>query len=160
MERTKDRALAAGRISGRAAIVYGTILGFVGFAVLVLHTNLLTAAIAAVGFFFYVFMYSLWFKRRSICGTVVGSIAGAVPPLVGYCAASNRFDAAAILLFFILAIWQMPHFFAIAIYRFNDYAAASIPVFPVKKEIQKTKIAIAGMVASLAGSPTVHVLGI
>jgi protoheme IX farnesyltransferase len=140
MERTKDRVLVVHRISNRAALIYGTCLGAIGFVVLVLYANVLAAAVAAVGFFFYVFMYSMWFKRRSAWGTVIGSIAGATPPVVGYCAASNRLDGGAIILFSILVLWQIPHFYAIAIYRFNDYVAANIPVLPVTRGIRATKI--------------------
>jgi protoheme IX farnesyltransferase len=82
----------------------------------------------------------MWFKRRSAWGTVIGSIAGATPPVVGYCAASNRLDGGAIILFSILVLWQIPHFYAIAIYRFNDYVAANIPVLPVTRGIRATKI--------------------
>jgi protoheme IX farnesyltransferase len=139
MERTKNRALVTGVISGRVAIAYATVLGLVGVAVLARYVNLLATGIALVGFFVYVALYSP-LKRRTMHATVIGSVAGAVPPLVGYCAAVNRFDAGTVILFFILVFWQMPHFYAIAIYRLNDYIAASIPVLPAKKGIRFTKI--------------------
>ncbi len=91
------------------------------------------------GFFFYVVMYSFW-KYRSTYGTLVGSIAGALPPVIGYCAVSNQFDMGAFLLFAIMVLWQMPHFYAIAMFRLKDYAAASIPVLPVKKGMHVTKV--------------------
>ncbi len=141
MERTKNRALVKHKISSRSAIIYAIILGLLGFTILIFYTNLLTAFIGLVGFFFYVVMYSIW-KRKSIHGTLVGSISGAVPPVAGYCAASNQLDAGAIILFLILVIWQMPHFYAIAIFRLKDYANASIPVLPVKMGIKTTKIHI------------------
>lgn len=139
MERTKNRALVKHLISGRNALVYAIFLGLIGVLFLGLYTNLLTLFLALTGFFFYVVMYGIW-KRRSIYGTLVGSISGAVPPVVGYCAVSNRFDLGAVILFLILVFWQMPHFYAIAIFRLKDYAAASIPVLPVKKGILVTKI--------------------
>lgn len=139
MGRTKDRALVARRISGRSALVYGTTLGLIGFFLLALFTNLLAVAAAATGFFFYVLMYSLWSKRRTVHSTLIGSIAGATPPVVGYVAASGRFDLAAALLFLILVVWQMPHFYAIGIRRFGEYAAAGIPILPVKQGIPATK---------------------
>jgi heme o synthase len=139
MQRTKNRALVKKTISVRNALIFGSLLGLFGFALLFFLTNPLTAFVAFVGFFFYVVMYSIW-KRRSMYGTLVGSISGAVPPVVGYCAVSNRFDAGAVILFLILVFWQMPHFYAIAIFRLKDYAAASIPVLPVKKGILQTKI--------------------
>lgn len=139
MERTKNRVLAKGLISNQKALIFASVLGIIGFAILTTYTNFLTAFVALFGFFVYLVLYAFW-KYRSFYGTLVGSLAGAVPPVVGYCAASNRFDIAAFLLFMILVLWQMPHFFSIAIYRFNDYLAASIPVLPVKKGMLITKI--------------------
>lgn len=143
MERTKNRELVQGSISGRAAVIYAVVLGFLGILVLTVYANFLTLCIALLGLFFYVVMYGLWFKRRSSFGTVVGSVSGAVPPLVGYCAASNRIDLGAVILFTIIVVWQMPHFFAIAIYRSDEYAKASIPVLPVKRGVRTTKIYMA-----------------
>jgi protoheme IX farnesyltransferase len=142
MERTKDRVLAKGEMSGTAAMVYAIILGILGFAILYAGTNLLTVLVAFIGWVFYVIVYSLWLKRKSGLGTIVGGVAGAVPPVVGYCAVTNRFDLGAILLFLILFLWQLPHFYAIAIYRLNDYKAASIPVLPIRKGIHYTKISM------------------
>lgn len=139
MARTQKRALASGVISSTNAAIFALILGIVGALVLLLYTNLITLFIALVGFFVYICLYS-FLKYRSSYGTLIGSIAGAAPPLVGYCAVSNHFDLAAFILFMIVALWQMPHFYAIAIYRLNDYAALSIPVLPVKKGLQTTKI--------------------
>src|SRR3981189_1142404 len=101
MTRTKKRALVSGLISGRNALIYATILGLIGFSLLVFHTNLLTAFIGFIGFFVYIVLYGIS-KRRSIHGTIVGSIAGAVPPVVGYLAVTNNFDSGAFLLFLIL----------------------------------------------------------
>jgi len=139
MERTKHRALVKGLISGQNAVMFAISLGITGFLALSIYTNLLTVLIALTGFLFYVILYSFG-KYLSSFGTVIGSIAGAVPPVVGYCAVTNRIDAGALLLFLILILWQMPHFFAIAMYRFEDYVAASIPVLPVIKGMRTTKI--------------------
>ena len=140
MERTKNRALVKGTISLRSVLVFATLLGVAGITTLFIHTNTLTALAALFGFFAYVVLYSLWSKRQSVYGTTVGSISGAVPPVVGYLAVINNLDLGAIILFLILVLWQMPHFFAIAIYRLEDYAKAGIPVLPVKKGIRATKI--------------------
>jgi len=78
-------------------------------------------------------------KRNSVYGTFVGSLSGAVPPVVGYCAASGQFDMAAAILLSMFSIWQMPHSYAIAIFRYNDYKAAGIPVLPVSQGIAKAK---------------------
>lgn len=139
MVRTRNRPLARGLISGRSAIVFATLLGIIGTTILLVYTNLLTAVIASIGFLIYVCLYSLW-KGRTVYGTAIGSIAGAVPPVVGYCAANHQLDAGAVILFGMLILWQMPHFFSIAIYRIKDYAAGAIPVLPIKKGMHRTKV--------------------
>lgn len=139
MERTKDRPLVTGAISNSNALIFATLLGFAGMYVLFQFTNLLTVFVALLGFFVYLVLYA-FLKYHSFYGTIVGSIAGAVPPVVGYCAVSNHFDMGAFILFIILVLWQMPHFFAIAMYRYQDYAAASIPVLPITKGLYITKI--------------------
>jgi protoheme IX farnesyltransferase len=139
MARTKNRALAAGLIGEGSALLFASLLGIFGFTMLFLFTNLLAALIAAVGFFVYVVVYSL-LKYHTVYGTLIGSISGATPPVVGYCAVSNRLDLGALLLFLILVLWQMPHFYSIAMYRFTDYTAAEIPVLPVKRGAYITKV--------------------
>lgn len=138
MERTKSRGLVTGMVSGSHALVFASVLGVIGTIVLARYTNLLALSIALAGFFIYVVLYGFW-KRRSSLGTVIGAVSGAIPPVVGYTAVSNRLDGGAILLFLILMLWQMPHFFAIALYRFKDYKAAGIPVLPVKKGVGITR---------------------
>jgi len=139
MTRTRWRPLVSGTISVRAALVYATVLGAVGFALLALGTNALTVAVALVGILDYVFLYG-WAKRTTTLSTLVGSVSGAVPPVVGYVAVTGRLDIAAWLLFFILVTWQMPHFYAIAMFRRDDYAAAKLPVLPVVREARTVKI--------------------
>ena len=140
MERTQGRELVVGSVSRRVAKRYAFVLGVAGFLILFLLTNLLTVAVAAFGYFAYIVLYSLWAKRRSVYGPHVGALSGAVPPVVGYVAVANRFDAGALILFAILFLWQIPHFFAIAIYRGGDYAAAEIPVMPIRRGLLETKI--------------------
>ena len=142
MERTKNRATALGLISTTKLLLFGTLLGLLGFSVLFFFTNMLVTFIAFLGFFFYSIAYSLYFKRFSIYGTAIGSISGAVPPVVGYCAASHSFNIGAVIVFFMLVFWQMPHSYAIAIYRLKDYMSANIPVLPVKKSMRYTKISM------------------
>jgi len=139
MVRTKNRPLPKGLISGKKALIFAAMLGSAGALVLGIFTNVLALTVALFGFFIYVVLYSFW-KYKTYYATLVGSIAGAVPPVVGYCAVSHHLDFGAVLLFAILVLWQMPHFFAIAMYRFNDYVAASIPLLPIKKGAQATKI--------------------
>ena len=139
MERTKNRVMVKGHLSAKVALFYGFILSLLGVFFLYHWANLLTVIVALIGLFFYVVVYSLWFKRNSIYGTLIGSISGSIPPVVGYCAVSNKFDLGALILFALLSVWQMPHSYAIAIFRFNDYSSAGIPVLPVKKGIQVAK---------------------
>lgn len=139
MQRTQNRAMARGIIAPKNAIVFAIALGLLGVTLLIDHVNLITTAIAMLGFVVYVLGYS-FLKYRTTHGTLIGSVAGAVPPVVGYCAVSNELDMGALLLFAIIVLWQMPHFFAIAIYRIEDYARASIPVLPIKRGMRATKI--------------------
>ncbi len=139
MERTKQRPLVKKAISTLHALLFAAGLGISGIGVLWAWTNWLALSIALAGFVIYVILYFI-LKRRSEHATLMGSLAGAVPPVVGYCAVTDRLDAGALILFLILLLWQMPHFFAIAVYRIDDYAAASIPVLPVKKGIEATKV--------------------
>ncbi|KIC71412.1 heme o synthase [Candidatus Protochlamydia amoebophila] len=141
MKRTQNRPLVIGVIFEKQAIVFGLALAIVGAIILYFYTNFLTLVIAELGFIIYVFFYSIW-KSRTVYGTAIGSLAGAVPPLVGYCAVSNQLDLGAFILFAMMVFWQMPHFFSIAIYRLQDYSAANIPVLPLKKGIQIAKIRI------------------
>ncbi|MEA9390793.1 heme o synthase [Acerihabitans sp. TG2] len=139
MERTKNRVLVKGLISPKVTLVYATVLGIVGFVLLYQAANPLAMWLAVIGFIVYVGVYSLYMKRKSVYGTLIGSLSGAAPPVIGYCAVSGSFDMGALILLLIFSLWQMPHSYAIAIYRFNDYQAASIPVLPVKRGISVTK---------------------
>lgn len=142
MTRTKKRVLVAGDIPGRHAVILSVILGVVGMAILIAHTNFLVVILGAIGFFDYVVLYGMLSKRRSVHGTLVGSISGAIPILAGYCAVTGRIDVGAVLVFLVLFIWQMPEFYSIAIYRRKEYAAAGVPVISVVKGVKSTKIQI------------------
>ena len=139
MERTKNRVLVQGLISPKVTLIYASVLGLVGVALLDIVANRLAALLAVMGFVVYVGLYSLWLKRKSVYGTLIGSLSGAAQPVIGYCAVSNQFDMAALILLLIFSLWQMPHSYAIAIFRFKDYQSASIPVLPVKYGIAVTK---------------------
>jgi len=141
MARTQDRALVSGAISNTMALLYGAILALIGFALLVCFVNILTTIIALIGIIVYVFAYT-FSKRKTEWATEIGSIAGAVPIVVGYTAYTNNFDWTAVILFLILALWQMPHFYSIALHRFDEYAAAGIPVLPLKRGTWETKVRI------------------
>lgn len=141
MSRTAHRALVTGQVSVRAAIVFGMILAVSGEAILLWRVNQLTAWVGLAGFLAYIGLYS-YAKRHSHHGTLVGTISGATPPVAGYAAASNHLDAAAWMLFVILVCWQMPHFYAIAMYRLKDYKAAVLPVLPITKGLKRTRLEI------------------
>ncbi len=159
MARTKNRAFATGSISVQNGLLFAIILGIVGMTILAYATNLFAVSAAALGFFVYVVLYSLW-KTRSGYATLVGSIAGAVPPVVGYAAAKGTLDTGALILFAILVLWQMPHFFSIAMFRLDDYTSASIPVLPVEKGNHTTKIhMVLYILAFMIASATLMLLG-
>ena len=139
MERTKNRVLVKGLIPPKTSLVYATILGIAGFALLYIGANPLAMWLAVMGFVVYVGVYSLYMKRNSVYGTLIGSLSGAAPPVIGYCAVSGQFDTGALILLLIFSLWQMPHSYAIAIFRFKDYQAAGIPVLPVVKGISVAK---------------------
>jgi len=140
MQRTQNRALVKKTISPTVALVYAFVLGVMGFSILWFGVNGYAFLFAMIGFIVYVGFYSLWTKRTSIHQTVIGSISGASPPVIGYTAVTHQFDVAALLLFLAYVLWQMPHSWAIAIYRFNDYKNAGIPILPVARSIYRTKI--------------------
>lgn len=141
MARTKKRAIPAGVISGKSAVVFAIVLGAIGFGLLIVFTNWITVLLGAIAYFTYIVLYG-YTKRTSVYSTLVGSISGAVPPAAGYVAVTGVFDMAALLLFLIMTFWQMPHFYAIGMYRRKDYASAKLPILPVKKGMQATKIQI------------------
>ncbi len=141
MERTRNRVLVTGVIRAHHALIYGAVLGVFGTVILFLFVNILTTAIALIGFIFYVVLYGVA-KRRSHWGAVIGSIPGAIPIVVGYTAVMNHLDPTAWILFLVLVAWQMPHFYAIALYRLDEYRAAKIPVLPAVKGWETTKIHI------------------
>ncbi len=140
MQRTQNRALVKKTISPTVALIYAFLLGIIGFSILWFGVNGYAFLFAVIGFVVYVGFYSLWTKRTSIHQTVIGSISGASPPVIGYTAVTHQFDVAALLLFLAYGLWQMPHSWAIAIYRFDDYKNAGIPILPVARSIYRTKI--------------------
>ncbi|CNF04273.1 protoheme IX farnesyltransferase [Yersinia mollaretii] len=139
MERTKNRVLVKGLIDPKVSLIYASVLGIAGMLLLYVAANLLAMLLAVIGFVIYVGVYSLYMKRKSVYGTLIGSLSGAAPPVIGYCAVTGQFDMGALILLLIFSLWQMPHSYAIAIFRFKDYQAANIPVLPVIKGISVTK---------------------
>ncbi len=141
MKRTKNRAIVIGEVSEKAAIIYTSVLGGIGFGLLIVTTNWLTVSLGVLAYVAYIVLYGIA-KRKTVHGTLVGTISGAIPPAAGYVAVTNRFDEGAALLFLIMVCWQMPHFYAIAMRRQREYADAKIPVLPVVYGTYVTKIQI------------------
>ncbi|HVS80059.1 MAG TPA: heme o synthase [Candidatus Paceibacterota bacterium] len=147
MERTKNRALVAGRLDRRDAFWFALALGVCGLSIFAAYVDLLALAVVFLGAVAYLALYTPM-KRMNLWSTAAGSISGAVPPVVGYVAVANRLDWAAAILFIILVLWQIPHFYAIGIYRGDEYGAASLPILPVVKGMRAAKVHIALYVAA------------
>jgi len=138
MRRTQDRPLVTGAISPRNALVFAVALEVAAFVWLWLMVNLLSAVLAVSATLFYVFVYSLWLKRRSERNIVIGGAAGAVPVLVGWTAVTGRLDWAPLLLFAVIFYWTPPHFWALAIRYCSDYQAADVPMLPAVAGLRAT----------------------
>jgi len=159
MNRTRSRVLAQRLMSPKVAVFYASLLGITGAALLWSATNMLSIVIVLTGFTIYVGAYSLCLKHNCVYAALIGSLAGAAPPLAGYCAVSSRFDMGALILLSIFSLWQIPHSYAIAIFRFDDYAAASIPVLPVKQGIAAAKKHIVGYILAFTAASLMPTLG-
>jgi len=140
MERTKNRPLVTGVMTPRAAAIFAIGLEVVAFAELWWLVNLLSAVLAVSATLFYVFVYTIWLKRRSSQNIVIGGAAGAVPVLVGWSAVTNSLSWAPILLFAAIFIWTPPHFWALAVRYRDDYAAADVPMLPVVASMERTTL--------------------
>lgn len=140
MARTRKRPVAQGRVSVRQAICFAIILGILGLIVLSCFVNTLTAVLAFITIIGYAGVYTGYLKRATPQNIVIGGLAGAAPPLLGWTAVTNQLDPQALLLVLIIFTWTPPHFWALAIYRFEDYKHAEIPMLPVTHGIRYTKL--------------------
>ena len=150
MKRTCQRELVQKTIPLSYALIWACILGVFGFAILFYYTSPVAFNFAVLGFVVYVGFYSLYYKRHSIHGTLIGALSGACPPVIGYCAVSQQFDIGSAILFLTFCLWQIPHSYAIAIYRFEDYKAAAIPVLPVQAGINRARYHIIGYIIAFS----------
>lgn len=139
MSRTQNRTLVQGGVNVDHAFLFAIVMLLIGTGLLYKMANSLSAVVVLLGYVFYVFFYTMWYKRTSVYGTLVGSVSGAIPPLVGYLAVTNYISLEAVLLFGLFCLWQMPHSYAIAMFRMQDYEQAGIPVLPVVKGIYKAR---------------------
>jgi protoheme IX farnesyltransferase len=139
MKRTADRPVASGRVSVRAAIVYGVLLGCASFALLSLTVNPLAAVLAMSGFLGYVLVYTMWLKRTTPQNIVIGGAAGAVPPLVAWAAVTGGLAGTPIYLFAIVFFWTPPHFWSLSLLMKDEYARAGVPMLPVVRGEAETR---------------------
>jgi heme o synthase len=131
MERTRDRPIPAGRIAAEEALAFGVILAGGSVAVMGLAVDWGVAALLALTIAFYVFVYTMWLKRRTPQNIVIGGAAGALPPVVGWAAVTGSVGFEPLILFALIFMWTPPHFWALALYRSDDYARARVPMLPV-----------------------------
>jgi protoheme IX farnesyltransferase len=149
MARTRRRPTASGRIAPGEALAFGATLALLSVMVMGLAVNWVAAALLALTVTFYVFVYTVWLKRRTPQNIVIGGAAGAFPPMVGWAAVTGDVSLAPITLFLIIFMWTPPHFWALALYRCQDYARAGVPMLPVVAGLEKTRQHILGYTATL-----------
>ncbi len=139
MKRTAGRPIPAGRISPAAALAFGCLLACLSVAELSLAVNPLAAALSFSGFLGYVFVYTMWLKRRTPQNIVIGGAAGAVPPLVGWAAVHDSVGGLAVMLFFIVFFWTPPHFWALSLLMKDEYRKVGVPMLPVVRGEAETR---------------------
>jgi len=162
MRRTKSRPVPAGRVQRSDALALGVILSLFSVGLMALATNLLAAGLLAFTIFFYAVVYTLWLKRSTSQNIVIGGLAGALPPVIGWAAASGTTPLNAWLLCAIIFFWTPPHFWALSLYTQEDYAKAGVPMLPVVKGAAATRRAILGysvVIAMLGLVPALTGLG-
>jgi protoheme IX farnesyltransferase len=139
MRRTRNRPIPAGRIEPGAALGFGVILAVGSVIVMGLAVNLVAAGVLALSIAFYVFVYTVWLKRRTPQNIVIGGAAGAFPPLVGWAAVTGSVDVIPLILFAIVFIWTPPHFWSLALFANADYQRAGVPMLPVVAGARETR---------------------
>ena len=139
MPRTAGRPVPAGRVSPRAALIYGCVLALLSFVLLTATVNVLAASLAFGGFLGYVFVYTVWLKRRTPQNIVIGGAAGAVPPLVGWAAVTGGLAGMPLYLFAIVFFWTPPHFWALSLLMKKEYERVGVPMLPVVRGERETR---------------------
>ena len=142
MRRTSTRALPMGKIEPNEALTFGVVLSVASVMVMGLATNAVAAAWLALSIAFYVFVYTMWLKRRTAQNIVIGGAAGAFPPIIGWAAVTGDVTAMPLLLFGIVFLWTPPHFWALALYACKDYGRAGVPMLPVVAGARHTRLQI------------------
>jgi heme o synthase len=139
MTRTRDRPIPAGRMDPAEALAFGVVLSIASVVVMALAVNLAAAALLGLSIGFYVFVYTIWLKRRTPQNIVIGGAAGAFPPMIGWAAVTGDVSLASLALFAIIFMWTPPHFWALALFRSDDYAKAGVPMLPVTHGADETR---------------------
>jgi protoheme IX farnesyltransferase len=139
MARTANRPLPAGRVAPDDALGLGVLLSIFSVLLMALATNFVAAALLVAAILFYVFVYTVWLKRRTPQNIVIGGAAGAFPPMIGWAAATGQVSLVGIALFMLIFLWTPPHFWALALYRSDDYRRAGVPMLPVVAGPRETK---------------------
>ena len=138
MNRTKDRALPTNQISANGALIYGITLSIIAVSMLYLVSNLAAAALLLMTICFYIFVYTIWLKKRTPQNIVIGGAAGAFPPMIGWAVVTGGISTEICLLFMLIFLWTPPHFWALALYKSDDYKKAGIPMMPLIVGERKT----------------------
>lgn len=139
MQRTQDRPIPAGRLTPGEGLAFGVGMSIASFYIMVAFVNMIAALLTLAGILYYVLIYSIYLKKTTVQNIVIGGGAGAIPPLVGWAAATGGLNIPSLFLFAVVFMWTPPHFWALAIVRRKDYARAEIPMLPVEQGVQKTR---------------------
>ena len=142
MTRTCLRPIPTGKLTRNQALTFGVILSILSIFSLYIFSNLVAATTLAVTILFYVFIYTIWLKRKTSQNIVIGGAAGALPPVIGWAIATNGISLEPIILFLIIFIWTPSHFWALSLYKSEDYKKAKIPMLPITSGVQTTKLNI------------------
>ncbi len=142
MTRTCLRPIPTGKLTRYQALIFGVTSSIISIIVLYIFSNLVAASILVVTILFYVFVYTIWLKRKTPQNIVIGGAAGALPPVIGWAIATNNISLEPIILFLIIFIWTPSHFWALSLYKSDDYRKAKIPMLPITSGIKTTKLNI------------------
>ena len=142
MTRTCLRPIPTGKINRKQALIFGVLLSIISVVALNYFTNLLSASLLLFTIFFYLFIYTIWLKKKTPQNIVIGGVAGALPPVIGWTIATNTISLEPLTLFLIIFFWTPSHFWALSLYKADDYKKAKIPMLPLTDGIEKTKVHI------------------
>ncbi len=139
MERTKTRPIPLGIISKKEALLFGILTGILSLFIMYYSSNTLATSLLLFTIFFYIFIYTFWLKRTTSLNIVIGGAAGAIPPIIGWASVIPEISYLPVVMFLIIFFWTPPHFWALSVYRFNDYEKVKVPMLPNVKSIADTK---------------------